>query len=147
MDTQDRIRQLFHDSIDTKLAALDTLPPVIAQASERLVEALKHNKKILVCGNGGSAADAQHFAAELLNRFEKERVSLPAIALTTDSSTLTSIANDYHYDEVFSKQVKALGQEGDVLIAISTSGKSPSIINAVYAAQSKGMFVLAVTGK
>ena len=147
MDTQDRIRQLFHDSIDTKLAALDTLPLVIAQASERLVEALKHNKKILVCGNGGSAADAQHFAAELLNRFEKERVSLPAIALTTDSSTLTSIANDYHYDEVFSKQVKALGQEGDVLIAISTSGKSPSIINAVYAAQSKGMFVLAVTGK
>ena len=105
MDTQDRIRQLFHDSIDTKLAALDTLPPVIAQASECLVEALKHNKKILVCGNGGSAADAQHFAAELLNRFEKERVSLPAIALTTDSSTLTSIANDYHYDEVFSKRL------------------------------------------
>lgn len=147
MDTQDRVRQLFHDSIDAKLAALDTLPAVIAEASEKLVKALKAGRKILVCGNGGSAADAQHFAAELLNRFERERASLPAIALTTDSSTLTSIANDYHYDEVFSKQIKALGQEGDVLIAISTSGKSPSIINAVYAAQSKGMVVLAVTGK
>lgn len=147
MSIQDRIRQLFHDSIDTKLAALDVLPPTIAVASETLVEALKNNHKILVCGNGGSAADAQHFAAELLNRFERERVSLPAIALTTDSSTLTSIANDYHYDEVFSKQVKALGQAGDILIAISTSGKSPSIINAVYAAQSKGMTVIAITGK
>jgi phosphoheptose isomerase len=147
MNTQDRIRQLFHDSIDTKLAALDTLPAVIAAASEQLVYALKAGHKILVCGNGGSAADAQHFAAELLNRFERERISLPAIALTTDSSTLTSIANDYCYDEVFSKQIKALGQEGDVLIAISTSGNSPSIINAVYAAQSKGMVVLALTGK
>lgn len=147
MDLQDRVRQLFHDSIDAKLAALDVLPPVIALASEKLVAALKNNRKILVCGNGGSAADAQHFAAELLNRFEKERMSLPAIALTTDSSTLTSIANDYHYDEVFSKQIRALGQPGDILIAISTSGKSPSILRAVEAAQHKGMTVLAVTGK
>lgn len=147
MHIQDRVRQLFHDSIDAKLAALDVLPPIIALASERLVHALKNNHKILICGNGGSAADAQHFAAELLNRFERERISLPAIALTTDSSTLTSIANDYHYDEVFSKQIRALGQEGDVLIAISTSGKSPSIVNAVEAAQHKGMTVLAITGK
>jgi D-sedoheptulose 7-phosphate isomerase len=147
MDIQDRVRQLFHDSIDAKLAALDTLPPTIASASEKLVTALKASGKLLICGNGGSAADAQHFSAELLNRFEKERVSLPAIALTTDSSTLTSIANDYHYDEVFAKQVKALGQKGDVLVAISTSGKSPSIINAIYAAQSKGLSTIALTGK
>ncbi len=147
MNKQDKVRQLFNDSIDTKLAALDTLPPDIVRASECMVQALKQHKKILVCGNGGSAADAQHFAAELLNRFEKERISLPAFALTTDSSTLTSIANDYSYDEIFSKQIKGLGQEGDVLLAISTSGKSQNILNAVYAAHSKGMKVIALSGK
>lgn len=147
MNKQDKVRQLFNDSIDTKLAALDTLPPDIVRASECMVEAMLAQHKILVCGNGGSAADAQHFAAELLNRFERERVSLPAMALTTDSSTLTSIANDYSYNEVFSKQIKGLGQEGDVLLAISTSGKSMSIVNAVYAAHSKGMKVVALTGK
>ncbi|MBN9288467.1 MAG: phosphoheptose isomerase [Gammaproteobacteria bacterium 39-13] len=147
MNKQDRIRQLFNDSIDTKLAALDTLPPDIVRAAECMVEALKGQRKILSCGNGGSAADAQHFSSELLNRFEKERMSLAAMALTTDSSTLTSIANDYSYHDIFSKQIKGLGQEGDVLLVISTSGKSQNIINAVYAAHSKGMKVIALTGK
>jgi D-sedoheptulose 7-phosphate isomerase len=147
MSKQDKVRQLFNDSIDTKLAALDTLPPDIVRASECMVQALQNKHKILAVGNGGSAADAQHFAAELLNRFEKERMSLPALALTTDSSTLTSIANDYSYAEIFAKQIKGLGQEGDVLLAISTSGKSQNIINAIYAAHSKGMTVVALTGK
>ncbi len=147
MSKLEKVRQLFNDSIDTKLAALDTLPPDIVRASECMVEALKNKRKILACGNGGSAADAQHFAAELLNRFEKERISLPAMALTTDSSTITSIANDYSYDEIFSRQIKGLGQEGDVLLAISTSGKSQNILNAIYAAHSKGMRVIALTGK
>lgn len=147
MIKQDKVRQLFNDSIDTKLAALDTMPAEIVRASECMVQALRQDKKILACGNGGSAADAQHFAAELLNRFEKERMSLPAFALTTDSSTITSIANDYSYDEIFSKQIKGLGQEGDVLLAISTSGKSQNILNAIYAAHSKGMHVIALTGK
>lgn len=147
MHKQDKIRQLFHDSIDTKLAALDTLPPDIARAGEIIVTSLQNKGKILICGNGGSAADAQHFASELLNRFERERVSLPAIALTTDSSTLTSIANDYSYEEIFSKQIKGLGCEGDILIAISTSGKSPNILSAIYAAHSKGMKAIVLTGK
>lgn len=147
MNKQDQVRKLFNDSIDTKLAALDTLPPDIVRAAECMVLALKNKHKILCCGNGGSAADSQHFAAELLNRFEKERISLPAMALTTDSSTLTSIANDYSYDEIFSKQIKGLGQDGDVLLAISTSGNSQNIINAIYAAHSKGMRVVALTGK
>lgn len=147
MHRQDRIRKLFNDSIDTKLAALDSLPSPIAQAGNCLVEALKQERKILSCGNGGSAADAQHFSAELLNRFEMERPSLAAMALTTDTSTLTSIANDYRYEDIFSKQIKGLGKEGDVLLAISTSGKSQSIINAIYAAHSKEIKVIALTGK
>ncbi|MBS0289120.1 MAG: phosphoheptose isomerase [Proteobacteria bacterium] len=147
MNKQDKVRQLFNDSIDTKLAALDTLPPDIVNACECIVQALQNQHKVLVCGNGGSAADAQHFASELLNRFEKERIGLPAFALTTDSSTLTSIANDYNYDEIFSKQIKGLGNSGDVLMVISTSGKSQNIVNAVYAAHSKGMKVVALTGK
>lgn len=147
MHRQDLIRQLFNDSIDTKLAALDTLPIHIAKASDIMISALRNKNKILACGNGGSASDAQHFSAELLNRFQKERPSLPALALTTDTSTLTSIANDYSYNEIFSKQIKGLGNEGDVLIAISTSGQSPNVTEAVYAAQSKGMQVIALTGK
>ena len=144
---QDRIRQLFNDSIDTKLAALDVLPAEIIRAGESMLHALQDQKKILSCGNGGSAADAQHFSSELLNRFEKERCSLAAMALSTDSSTITSIANDYSYNEIFSKQIKGLGQAGDVLLAISTSGNSKNIINAIYAAHSKGMKVVALTGK
>tara|TARA_R110002110_G_scaffold383245_4_gene594676 strand:- start:35736 stop:36323 length:588 start_codon:yes stop_codon:yes gene_type:complete len=144
---QNKIRQLFNDSIDTKLAALDTLPPGIEQAGLCMVKAIQSQKKIMACGNGGSAADAQHFSSELLNRFHKERPSLPAIALTTDASTLTSIANDYQYEDIFSKQIKGLGQEQDVLLVITTSGNSANITNAVYAAQSKGMIVVALTGK
>lgn len=144
---QNKIRQLFNDSIDTKLAALDILPPGIEKAGICMVEAIRNKKKILACGNGGSAADAQHFSSELLNRFHKERPSLPALALTTDASTLTSIANDYQYADIFSKQIKGLGQEKDVLLAITTSGNSENITNAVYAAQSKGMTVVALTGK
>lgn len=110
-------------------------------------QALASGHKILVCGNGGSAADAQHFAAELINRFEMERPSLPALALTTDSSALTSIANDYHYHQIFSKQVEGLGQKGDVLLAISTSGQSENINKAIEVAIAKGLRVVALTGK
>jgi len=147
MYKQDRIRQLFNDSIDTKLAALDVLPPEIVRACECMLAALSKGHKVLACGNGGSAADAQHFAAELLNRFERERQSLPGLALTTDSSTLTSIANDYHYDEIFSRQIKGLGQKNDILLAISTSGNSKNILNAITTAQRKEMIVIALTGK
>lgn len=147
MKTQERVRKLFNDSIDTKLAALDSLPPEIVRAADAMIYALHNQGKILACGNGGSAADAQHFAAELLNRFEKERDSLAAIALTTDSSTLTSIANDYHFDNIFSRQIKGLGNSADVLLAISTSGQSNNIINAIEAAHSKGMKIIALTGK
>ena len=147
MDLAVRIQQTFHDSANTKLAAAQTLAPVIAKAAALLVQSLLNGNKILSCGNGGSAADAQHFSSELLNRFEMERPGLPAIALTTDSSTLTSIANDYRYEEVFSKQVRALGQPGDVLLAISTSGRSPSILNAIDAAHEREMTVIALSGR
>lgn len=147
MEKQQRIRQLFNDSIDTKRAALETLPGDIARAGEQMLNVIHQGGKILACGNGGSAADAQHFAAELLNRFERERMSLPAIALTTDSSTLTSIANDYHYNEVFSRQTNGLGQAGDLLLAISTSGNSMNIIQAIHAAHKKQMTIVALTGK
>ncbi len=147
MDLLLRIQQHFTESIQTKITAAEVLSPVIAQASEILVHGLLEGQKILSCGNGGSAADAQHFAAELLNRFEMERPSLPAIALTTDTSTLTSIANDYSYDEVFAKQIRALGKAGDVLLAISTSGNSTSIVQAMQAAHDRGMLVIALTGR
>ncbi len=147
MDSAARIQQTFIDSINTKQASVETLAPVIAEAAALLVQSLLNGHKILSCGNGGSAADAQHFSSELLNRFEIERPSLPAISLTTDSSTLTSIANDYRYEEVFSKQVRGLGQSGDVLLAISTSGRSPSIISAIDAAHERGMHVVALSGR
>ena len=147
MDMQNRIRQMFQASIDTKQQAMDVLAPHIEMGSQVMVNALLNEGKILACGNGGSAGDAQHFSSELLNRFERERPSLPAIALTTDSSTITSIANDYSYNEVFSKQIRALGQPGDVLLAISTSGNSPNVIEAVHAAHEREMRVVALTGK
>jgi len=112
-----------------------------------MVQSLLSGGKILSCGNGGSAGDSQHFSSELLNRFERERPSLPAIALTTDSSTVTSIANDYSYNEVFSKQIRALGNPGDVLLAISTSGNSANVIQAIQAAHEREMTVVALTGK
>src|SRR5215467_962320 len=124
VDLLGRIRRHFNDSAQLKLKAHEVLGEPIAHAIEVMVKALLANGKILACGNGGSAADAQHFSAELLNRFERERPGLAAISLTTDTSTLTSIANDYEYEQVFSKQVSALGQPGDVLFGISTSGNS-----------------------
>ncbi len=147
MSALERIKNHFIDSIATKQAALECLPEVIAKAGALMTSALLNGNKIMSCGNGGSAADAQHFSAELLNRFERERPSLPGIALTTDASTLTSIANDYCYEEVFAKQVRALGQQGDVLLAISTSGNSPSIVAAVKAAHDRGVPVVALTGR
>lgn len=147
MDIEQRVRDHFGESIDTKRRAADALAPVIGRAAELAAAALLDNHKVLSCGNGGSAADAQHFSSELLNRFERERPALPAIALTTDSSTLTSIANDYDYNEIFSKQVRALGQSGDVLLAISTSGNSPNVVRAIEAAHDRGMRVIAFTGR
>jgi len=143
----ERIKSNFTESIQTKIAASEVLAGPLEQAGMIMVQALLNGKKILSCGNGGSAGDAQHFSAELLNRYETERPPLPAIALTTDSSTLTSIANDYHYDEVFSKQVRALGNEGDVLLAISTSGNSANVIKAIEVAVSRDMPIVALTGK
>ena len=147
MDMQSRIRQLFQASIDTKQQAMEVLAPHIEQASQVMVNALLNEGKMLSCGNGGSAGDAQHFSSELLNRFERERPSLPAIALTTDTSTITSIANDYSFNEIFSKQIRALGQPGDVLLAISTSGNSANIIQAIQAAHDREMIVVALTGR
>ena len=143
----ERIKSNFTESIQTKIAASEALAVPIEQAGMVMVQALLNGKKILSCGNGGSAGDAQHFSSELLNRYETERPSLPAVALTTDSSTITSIANDYHYDEVFSKQVRALGNEGDVLLAISTSGNSKNVIKAIEAAVARDMPIIALTGR
>jgi D-sedoheptulose 7-phosphate isomerase len=142
----ERIQQHFQDSIQTKILAADSLVDHIRQAGEMMANSLLDNHKILSCGNGGSAGDSQHFAAELLNRFETERPSLPAIALTTDTSTITSIANDYSFDQIFSKPIKALGQPGDVLLAISTSGNSRNILEAIKAAHERGLRVIALTG-
>lgn len=143
----DRIKKHFSDSIQTKIAAADSLPELIAKAGELCVQSLLSGHKILSCGNGGSAADAQHFAAELINRFEVERPALPAIALTTDSSTLTSIGNDYRFEDIFLRQIKGLGQKGDVLLAISTSGHSNNVNQAIIAAREKNMGIVALTGR
>lgn len=143
----ERIIGHFGASIETKMLSAEELPPYIEQAGQVMVQALLTGGKILTCGNGGSAGDAQHFSSELLNRFERERPSLPAVALTTDPSTMTSIANDYSYNEVFSKQIRALGNPGDVLLAISTSGNSANVIQAIQAAHEREMTVVALTGK
>jgi D-sedoheptulose 7-phosphate isomerase len=147
VDLPARIRRQFNDSAQLKLKAVDALAGPIARATEIMVKCLLANGKILACGNGGSAADAQHFSAELLNRFERERPGLAAISLTTDTSTLTAIANDYEYEQVFSKQLAALGQAGDVLLAISTSGNSKNVARAVSAAHEREMRVVALTGR
>jgi D-sedoheptulose 7-phosphate isomerase len=147
MELVTRIARQFSDSAQVKLAVVEALAAPIAQAVELMVASLLGNGKIMSCGNGGSAADAQHFAAELLNRFERERPGLAAIALTTDTSTLTSIANDYDYEQVFSKQVGALGSPGDVLLAISTSGESRNVLRAIRAAHEREMNVVALTGR
>jgi D-sedoheptulose 7-phosphate isomerase len=147
MDMEQRVRFNFEQSIQTKAEALEPLIDSICRGAERMVEALLGNRKIMSCGNGGSAGDAQHFSSEMLNRFEMERPGLPAIALTTDSSTLTSIANDYRYEDVFARQVRALGQAGDLLLAISTSGNSPNIVRALEAAHEREVGVIALTGR
>lgn len=143
----ERIRDIFTESIQTKIAAADALPEAIDSAGKIMVNSLLNGHKILTCGNGGSAGDAQHFSSEMLNRFERERPSLPAIALTTDTGTLTSISNDYSFNDVFSKQIRALGQAGDILLAFSTSGNSRNVINAMETALSKDMLIVALTGK
>ena len=141
-----RIKQHFADSIQTKIHIVDIITEVIALAGEKMAQALLDGHKMMSCGNGGSACDALHFASSMINRFHQERPSLPAIALSSDISTLTAIANDYHYGDVFSKQIRALGQAGDILLAISKSGNSANVINAVKAAQEKNMVVVALTG-
>ena len=147
MDLINRISENFSESAHLKLQSMDALAGPIAAAAERMVQCLRADGKILACGNGGSAADSQHFAAELLNRFEMERPGLAAMALTTDTSTLTSIANDYDFNQVFSKQVRALGHKNDLLLAISTSGNSKNVLAAVVAAHENGMDVVALTGR
>lgn len=147
MDQQTRVREHFEESIRAKQAAEAELVEHIVRAGHLMSQALLADGKILSCGNGGSAGDSQHFSSELLNRFEMERPGLPAMALTTDSSTLTSIANDYAYEEIFSKQVRALGRPSDVLLAISTSGNSENVCRAIDAAHERGMSVVALSGR
>ena len=147
MDLISRIKQNFQDSIGTKQVSADLLAEPLSVAAQMITQCLLGGGKVLSCGNGGSAGDAQHFSSEMLNRFEMERPGLPAVALTTDSSTLTSIANDYSYDQVFSKQVSALGQHGDILLAISTSGNSTNVNRAIDAAHDREMQVIALSGK
>ncbi|QBQ96094.1 phosphoheptose isomerase [Paraburkholderia pallida] len=143
----ERIQQHFRDSAAVKLAAMEALAVPIAAAVDTMFAALANSNKILACGNGGSAADAQHFAAELIGRFERDRPGLPALALTTDASVLTALANDYAYDQVFARQVRALGQPGDVLLAITTSGNSANVLAAIEEAHEREMIVIALTGK
>lgn len=147
MSLQDRIINHFTDSILIKQEAMSSLCDLIAFASQKIVESLVNDKKILACGNGGSAGDAQHFSSEMLNRFERERPALPAIALTTDTLTITSVANDYHFDEVFAKQIRALGQAGDILLVYTTSGNSSNIVTAIKTAHDKEITIIALTGK
>ncbi|WP_020649554.1 phosphoheptose isomerase [Solimonas variicoloris] len=144
---EQRLRGHFEASIAAQQATLARELPALLRAAAALADALRADRKILACGNGGSAADAQHFAAELTGRFERERRGLPGISLTVDTSALTAIGNDYGFERVFAKQVEALGREGDWLLAISTSGHSPNVVRAIEAAHAQGLHVLAMTGK
>ena len=147
MDPIKRIRAIFDESIAVKTLCVEALSSSIADAADCIANGLLNSGKVLSCGNGGSAADAQHFSSEMLNRFERERPGLPAVALTTDSSTLTSIANDYQFADIFAKQIRALGRPGDVLLAFSTSGNSHNILNAIDAAHDQDMRVILASGK
>lgn len=142
----DELHSQIQENIDTSKGIIENSLEVILQVGQRIVSAVKKGNKILLCGNGGSAADSQHIAAEFINRFRKERIPLPAIALTTDTSVLTCISNDYDYIFTFSKQVEALGKKGDVLIAISTSGNAKNVLEAVKSAGEKGVFTIGLTG-
>ena len=142
----DRITQHFADSIDAKIRSADALPPLIAHAAELMVQSLLDEGKIMACGNGGAAGDAQHFVSELLNRYDRERPSLPALSLCADSLTMSYIANDYSFNEVYSKQIKALGQRGDILLAISADGQCPNLVQAIQAAHDRDITVIALTG-
>ena len=144
---EQRIEQQFIDSADLKYQSAQTLSKPIAAAVGALLMCVTGGGKVMACGNGGSAADAQHFAAEFVGRFERERPELGAIALSTDSSIITAIANDYNFDQIFSKQVRALGQPGDVVLAISTSGNSRNVLAAIEAAHERDLIVVALTGK
>src|SRR3989304_9000612 len=143
----DFIRTEIQDSIETKKRLLDPFVPLIEKAANTCAEVIKRGNKILACGNGGSSTDAIHFCGEFAGRYEKDRKPLPAIALTANQSDLTAIANDYGYDEVFARQVDALGNKGDILIAITTSGNSPNVLKAIEKAKQKGIEVIALTGK
>ncbi len=147
MPLHERILGHFQASAQAKLEVADTLAPAIEAAARLMVHSLAQGSKIMACGNGGSAAHAQRLASLMINRFEQERPGLAALALTTDSSTLTSIANDLAFEQVFARQVKALGQPGDILLAISASGNSPSVLQAVAAARARSMHVIALTGR
>ena len=147
MNLDTHIRSHFEESIELKRRMAETLAPQIVRAGEALAQALKADHKVLSCGNGGSAADSQHFAAEVVGRFERERPGMPAIALTVDTSAITAIANDYSWDVVFSKQVESLGRKGDFLLGISTSGNSKNVVEAIRAAHGRGMRVIALTGR
>lgn len=147
MDAESLVLEHFAESMSTKQAAADVLAPAVARAGQLMTRSLLDEGRIFSCGNGGSAADSQHFTAELINRFELERPGLPAIALTTDSSALTSIANDYSYDDVFAKQISALGRDNDVLLAISTSGNSENVNRAIDAAHERAVKVVALSGR
>ena len=147
MDPVERIRSHFAESARLKQEAAEALAPAIARAAAAFTECLLADGKILACGNGGSACDAQHFAAEMVGRFERERPELPAISLATDTSILTAVANDYSFEQIFAKQVRALGTKGDVLLAISTSGNSANVMAAIEAAHKREMRVIALTGK
>lgn len=147
MDPVTRVREHFAESIATKKDAVEAISESIATAGQLMSQSLLGGGKILSCGNGGSAGDSQHFSSELLNRFEMERPGLAAMALTTDSSTLTSISNDYAYEEIFSKQIRALGNAQDMLLAISTSGNSENVCRGMSAAHERGMSVVALTGR
>ncbi|BBA35287.1 phosphoheptose isomerase [Methylocaldum marinum] len=147
MNLQERVFRQFETSIETSHESLARLGEIIEIAGVRLAQCLLSDGKILCCGNGGSAAQAQHFSSEMLNRYDRERPGLPAVALTCDTSTLTSIANDYRFDDVFAKQIRALGHINDLLVVYTTSGNSASILSAVTAAHDRDMSVLALTGR
>jgi len=142
-----RVRNIFNDSLNTTRSVMDDLAPLITAASIQMFQALVAGRKIMACGNGGSAADSQHFTAELISRYERERPPLAAVSLTTDTSALTAIGNDYHFDEVFSKQIRGIGQSGDVLLCITTSGNSRNVLRAMEAAHERDINCVLLTGR